>query len=68
MLYGRNWKVAFLERYAQLLWVNGATMDKWPDAEELNDDEIQLLNELEKEFGRKSFKQINEEINKILKI
>ena len=43
-------------------------MDKWPDVEELNDDEIQLLNELEKEFGRKSFKEINEEINKILKI
>ena len=68
MLYGRNWKVAFLERYAQLLWVNGATMDKWPDVEELNDDEIQLLNELEEEFGRKSFKEINEEINNILKI
>ncbi len=67
MLYGRNWEVAFLERYAQLLWVNGA-MDKWPDEEELNDDEIQLLNELEKEFGRKSFKEIYEEINKILKI
>ena len=68
MLYGRNWKVAFLERYAQLLWVNGATMDQWPDAEELNDDEIQLLNDLEKEFGRKSFKEINEETNNILKI
>ena len=26
------------------------------------------LNELEKECGRKSFKEINEEINKILKI
>ena len=68
MLYGRNWKVAFLERYAQLLWVNGAPMDQWPDAEELNDDEIQLLNDLEKEFGRKSFKEINEEINNILTI
>lgn len=68
MLYGRNWKVAFLEKYAQLLWVNGATMDKWPDTEDLNDDEIQTLNELEIEFGHKSFKEINEEINRILKI
>ena len=68
MLYGKNWKIAFLERYAQLLWVNGATMEKWPDLEELNDDEIQALNELEKEFGHKSFKEINEEINRILKI
>ena len=68
MLYGKNWKIAFLERYAQLLWVNGATMEKWPDTEELNDDEIQTLYELEKEFGHKSFKEINEEINRILKI
>ena len=68
MLYGKNWKVAFLERYAQLLWVNGASMEKWPDTEELNDDEIQALNELEKEFGHKSFKEINEDINRILKI
>jgi hypothetical protein len=68
MLYGKNWKVAFLERYAQLLWVNGATMDKWPDMEDLTDDEIQVLNELEIEFGHKSFKEINEDINRILKI
>ena len=68
MLYGKNWKVAFLERYAQLLWVNGATMDKWPDMEDLTDDEIQALNELEIEFGHKSFKEINEDINRILKI
>ena len=68
MLYGKNWKIAFLERYAQLLWVNGASMEKWPDMEELNDDEIQALNELEKEFGHKSFKEINEDINRILKI
>lgn len=68
MLYGKNWKIAFLERYAQLLWVNGATMEKWPDLEELNDDEIQALDELEKEFGHKSFKEINEDINRILKI
>lgn len=68
MLYGKNWKIAFLERYAQLLWVNGATMEKWPDTEELNDDEIQTLYELEKEFGHKSFKEINEDINRILKI
>lgn len=68
MLYGRNWEIAFLERYAQLLWVNGATMEKWPNTEELNDDEIQALNELEKEFGHKSFKEINEDINRILKI
>lgn len=68
MLYGKNWKVAFLERYAQLLWVNGATMDKWPDMEDLTDDEIQILNELEIEFGHKSFKEINEDINRILKI
>lgn len=68
MLYGKNWKVAFLERYAQLLWVNGATMDKWPDIEDLNDDEIQTLNELEIEFGHKSFKEINEDINRLLKI
>ncbi len=68
MLYGKNWKIAFLERYAQLLWVNGATMEKWPDTEELNDDEIQTLDELEKEFGHKSFKEINEDINRILKI
>lgn len=68
MLYGKNWKIAFLERYAQLLWVNGASMEKWPDTEELNDDEIQALNELEKEFGHKSFKEINEDINRILKI
>lgn len=68
MLYGKNWEIAFLERYAQLLWVNGATMEKWPDIEELNDDEIQVLNELEKEFGHKSFKEINEDINRILKI
>lgn len=68
MLYGKNWKVAFLERYAQLLWVNGATMEKWPDIEDLTDDEIQALNELEIEFGHKSFKEINEDINRILKI
>jgi len=68
MLYGKNWKVAFLERYAQLLWVNGAAMDKWPDMEDLTDDEIQVLNELEIEFGHKSFKEINEDINRILKI
>ena len=68
MLYGKNWKVAFLERYAQLLWVNGGTMDKWPDMEDLTDDEIQALNELEIEFGHKSFKEINEDINRILKI
>ena len=68
MLYGKNWKVAFLERYAQLLWVNGATMDKWPDMEDLTDDEIQALNELEIEFGHKSFKEIYEDINRILKI
>jgi len=68
MLYGKNWKVAFLERYVQLLWVNGATMDKWPDMEDLTDDEIQALNELEIEFGHKSFKEINEDINRILKI
>ena len=68
MLYGKNWKIAFLERYAQLLWVNGASMEKWPDTEELNDDEIQDLKELEKEFGHKSFKEINEDINRILKI
>lgn len=68
MLYGKNWKVAFLERYSQLLWVNGATKDNWSDIEDLNDDEIQALNELEKEFGHKSFKEINEDINKILKI
>lgn len=68
MLYGKNWKVAFLERYAQLLWVNGATMDKWPDMKDLTDDEIQVLNELEIEFGHKSFKEINEDINRILKI
>ena len=68
MLYGKNWKIAFLERYAQLLWVNGASMEKWPDTEELNDDEMQALNELEKEFGHKSFKEINEDINRILKI
>lgn len=68
MLYGKNWKIAFLERYAQLLWVNGATMEKWPDTEKLNDDEIQVLNELEKEFDHKSFKEINEDINRILKI
>lgn len=68
MLYGKNWKVAFLERYAQLLWVNGATMDKWPDMEDLTDDEIQALNELEIEFGHKSFKEINEDIDRILKI
>ena len=67
MLYGKDWKVAFLERYAQLLWVNGATMDKWPDMEDLTDDEIQALNELEIEFGHKSFKEINEDINRILK-
>ena len=41
---------------------------KWPDTEDLNDDEIQTLNELEIEFGHKSFKEINEEINRILKI
>ena len=68
MLYGKYWKVAFLERYAQLLWVNGGTMDKWPDMEDLTDDEIQVLNELEIEFGHKSFKEINEDINRILKI
>ena len=68
MLYGKNWKIAFLERYAQLLWVNGATMDKWPEKEELNDDEIQTLTELEREFGHLSFKEINEDINRILKI
>lgn len=68
MLYGKNWKIAFLERYAQLLWVNGASMEKWPDTEELNDDEIQDLKELEKEFGHKSFREINEDINRILKI
>lgn len=68
MLYGKNWKVAFLERYAQLLWVNGGTMVKWPDMEDLTDDEIQALNELEIEFGHKSFKEINEDINRILKI
>ena len=43
-------------------------MDKWPDTENLNDDEIQALNELETEFGHKSFKEINEDINRILKI
>lgn len=68
MLYGKNWKVAFLERYAQLLWVNGATMEKWPETGEMIDDEIQALTELEKEFGHMSFKEINEEINRILKI
>lgn len=68
MLYGKNWKVAFLERYAQLLWVNGATMEKWPETEEMTDDEIQALTELEKEFGHMSFKEINEDINRILKI
>lgn len=67
MLYGKNWKVAFLERYAQLLWVNGATMEKWPETGEMIDDEIQALTELEKEFGHMSFKEINEEINRILK-
>lgn len=68
MLYGKNWKIAFLERYAQLLWVNGATMEKWPETEEMTDDEIQALTELEKEFGHMSFKEINEDINRILKI
>jgi hypothetical protein len=68
MLYGKNWKVAFLERYAQLLWVNGATMEKWPETGEMIDDEIQALTELEKEFGHMSFKEINEDINRILKI
>ncbi len=68
MLYGKNWKVAFLERYAQLLWVNGATMEKRPETEEMTDDEIQALTELEKEFGHMSFKEINEDINRILKI
>ena len=68
MLYGKNWKVAFLVRYSQLLWVNGTTMEEWPDTEDLDDDEFQLLHELEKEFGHMNFKQINEEINKILKI
>ena len=68
MLYGKNWKVAFLERYAQLLWVNGATMEKWPETGDMIDDEIQALTELEKEFGHMSFKEINEDINRILKI
>ena len=68
MLYGKNWKIAFLERYAQLLWVNGATMEKWPETGEMIDDEIQALTELEKEFGHMSFKEINEDINRILKI
>lgn len=68
MLYGKNWEIAFLERYAQLLWVNGATMEKWPDTEELYDDEIQALNELEGEFGHKNFRELNEDINRILKI
>ena len=68
MLYGKNWKVAFLERYAQLLWVNGETMEKWPETGEMIDDEIQALTELEKEFGHMSFKEINEDINRILKI
>ncbi len=68
MLYGENWEIAFLERYSQLLWVNGATLEKWPTIENLNDDEIQTLNELEKEFGHMSFKDINDKINRILKI
>ena len=68
MLYGKNWKVAFLERYSQLLWVNGATMNKWPATEDLSDDEIQTLNDLEKEFGHMGFEEINENINRILKI
>lgn len=68
MLYGKNWKVAFLERYSQLLWVNGATMNKWPATEDLSDDEIPTLNDLEKEFGHMGFEEINENINRILKI
>lgn len=68
MIYGKNWKVAFLERYSQILWVNGATKDKWSDIEDLTDDEIQTLNELEKEFGHLSFKEINQDINRILRI
>jgi len=68
MLYGKNWEVAFLERYSQLLWVNGANMDKWPELDDLDDEDFQTLDNLEKEFGRKNFKEINEVINKMLKI
>lgn len=68
LLYGKNWKVAFLERYSELLWINGATMENWPNIEELDDDELQLLQELEKEFGHMNLKEINDEINNILKI
>ena len=41
---------------------------KWPELDDLDDEDFQTLDNLEKEFGRKNFKEINEVINKMLKI
>lgn len=66
MLYGKNWEVAFLERYSQLLWVNGGNLNKWPT--NIDEGDTEELNELEKEFGHKNLEEINIDINRILKI